>query len=249
MTWQLAVAIVAGVGVGLGSGWLGIVLERGEKLEAEEREERDRYERDVAEAAEKARAAGEPAPRSEPWVSERYGWSWLEYALSPALMAAGYAAFVAHGPIDTGLLVHLLWATILVHILVFDLKHRLILNRITYPAMLIAIPLAQVSPGLTVPRALIGGAGVALFFFVLNVISRGSIGLGDAKLGGFIGLVTGAGNDAAHLGAVYAAIYGILLGGAAALILLATRVRKLKDPIPYGPFLCAGAAIILYQGP
>jgi hypothetical protein len=28
-----------------------------------------------------------------------------------------------------------------------------------------------------------------------------------------------------------------------------TRIRKLKDPIPYGPFLCAGAALILYLGP
>ena len=32
-----------------------------------------------------------------------------------------------------------------------------------------------------------------------------------------------------------------------ALILLVTRVRGLKDPIPYAPFLCAGAAIVLYQ--
>jgi hypothetical protein len=31
--------------------------------------------------------------------------------------------------------------------------------------------------------------------------------------------------------------------------LLVTRVRRLKDPIPYGPFLCAGAALILYLGP
>jgi len=46
-----------------------------------------------------------------------------------------------------------------------------------------------------------------------------------------------------------AAILAFFLGGAVALLLLITRVRRLKDPIPYGPFLCAGAAIILYIGP
>ncbi len=245
----LVLAVAAGAVMGLGSGWLGVILEKVEKLEAEESEERLEYERDVAEATDKAAQEGKPAPKAEPWAGERYGWTWLERVLSPLLMAGGYAAFAAHGPVDRGLLIHLLWVTVLVHILVFDLKHRLILNKITYPSMLLALALAQFSPGLTVPRALIGGVGVALFFFVLNLISRGSIGLGDAKLGGFFGAVTGAGDDPAHLGAVYASIYGILLGGAAAVILLVTRLRRLKDPIPYGPFLCAGAAIILYQGP
>jgi prepilin signal peptidase PulO-like enzyme (type II secretory pathway) len=41
----------------------------------------------------------------------------------------------------------------------------------------------------------------------------------------------------------------VFIGGATALVLLVTRVRSLKDPIPYGPFLCAGAALILYLGP
>ena len=249
---MIGVAIGAAAGgavLGLGSGWLAVKLERLERLAEEEREERAEYESEVATAAARAREAGEPVPAAEPWVSEKYGWTWMERVLGPALMAGGFGAFVAHGPLDGGLVIHLLWAAVLVHILVFDLKHRLILNKITYPAIFLAIALAQVSPGLTVTRALIGCLGVALFFFVLNIISRGSIGLGDAKLGGLVGAVSGAGVDPGHLGAIYATIYAILLGGAVALLLLITRVRRLKDPIPYGPFLCAGAAIILYQGP
>jgi prepilin signal peptidase PulO-like enzyme (type II secretory pathway) len=226
-----------------------VLLERAEKLEDEEREERLEYEREVAASRDAAVDAGQERPPAEPWVGERYGWSRLERVVAPLLGATGFAAFVAHGPVDTGLLIHLLWITVFVQIVVFDLKHRLILNRVTYPAILVALALAQVSPGLNIGRALIGAAGVALFFYLQNLVSRGSIGLGDAKLGALVGAVTGAGPDAAHLGAAYAAIYAIFLGGAAALLLLVTRVRRLKDPIPYGPFLCAGAAIILYQGP
>jgi len=44
-------------------------------------------------------------------------------------------------------------------------------------------------------------------------------------------------------------IYGIFLGGAVALVLLVLRIRRLKDPIPYGPFLCVGASLILFLGP
>jgi prepilin signal peptidase PulO-like enzyme (type II secretory pathway) len=64
-----------------------------------------------------------------------------------------------------------------------------------------------------------------------------------------VGATTGLGLDADHLGAVYAVIAAVLSGGAVALLLLVTRLRRLRDPIPYGPFLCAGAALIIFVGP
>lgn len=240
---------VAGGVIGLGSGWLAVALEKREKLEDEEREERLLYERDVAEERERAVAAGEELAAATPWSGERYGWTWLERWLSPALGAVGFGTFAAHETFGWALVIHLLWIAVFVQIVNFDLKHRLILNVITYPSVLIAVVLSEWSPGLTVTSAVIGAVGVAAFFFVQNIVSRGSIGLGDAKLGALVGAVTGAGPTGAHLGAVYAVIAGVFIGGATAILLLVTRIRRLKDPIPYGPFLCAGAALILYLGP
>jgi prepilin signal peptidase PulO-like enzyme (type II secretory pathway) len=245
----IAGVTIAGGLVGLGSGWLTVGLERFERLEDEERQERLDYERDIAEELSRAAAAGEEPVAARPWAGERYGWTWLERWLSPALGAIGFGAFAAHEQFGTGLVIHLMWLAIFVHVVDFDLKHRLILNVITYPSVLAAVVLSAWSPGLTVTSAIIGAVGVAAFFFVQNLVSRGSIGLGDAKLGGLVGAVTGAGPTSAHLGAVYAVIAGVFIGGATALVLLVTRVRRLKDPIPYGPFLCAGAALILYLGP
>ncbi len=245
----IAGVTVAGGVVGLGSGWLAVMLERFEKLEEEEHQERLDYERDIAEELSRATTAGEEPGAARPWAGERYGWTWLERWLSPALGAIGFGAFAVHEVFGSGLLIHLLWIAIFVQVVNFDLKHRLILNLITYPSVLAAVVLSAWSPGLTVTSAIIGALGVAAFFFIQNLVSRGSIGLGDAKLGGLVGAVTGAGPTAAHLGAVYAVVAGVFIGGAAALVLLVTRVRKLKDPIPYGPFLCAGAALILYLGP
>ena len=251
MNAAVAAAVAAPIGavVGLGAGWLSVALERAEHLEAEDREERETYERDSAAARLEAEAAGVAPPKTQPWRAERYGWTWLERVLSPLLGAAGFAAFAAHEPVGTGLLIHLLWVAVFVQIVGFDLKHRLILNRVTYPAIVVAIGLAAVSPGLTVWRALAGAAAIGLFFLVQNLVSRGGIGLGDAKLGALVGAVCGIGLDLSHIGAAYAVIYAIFLGGAVALVLLVLRIRSLKDPIPYGPFLCIGASFILFWGP
>jgi Flp pilus assembly protein protease CpaA len=240
---------VAGGVVGLGSGWLAVALERREQLEEEEHQERLEYERDLADEHARASTAGETPAEAKAWSGERYGWTWLERWLSPALGAVGFGAFALHEPLGWGLVIHLFWVAVFVQIVNFDLKHRLILNVITYPSILLALVLSEWSPGVTVTSAVIGAGGVAAFFVVQNLVSRGSIGLGDAKLGALVGAVTGAGPTGAHLGAVYAVVAGVFIGGAVAIVLLVTRVRGLKDPIPYGPFLCAGAALILYLGP
>lgn len=245
----VAGATVAGALVGLGAGWLSVTLERAERLQAEEEEERAEYEREVQSQRDTAITAGTDPAEAPPWIGESYGWTWRELGLAPLAAALGFAVFTAHGPVDTGLLIHLLWIALFVHIVIFDLKHRLILNRVTYPSIVAALALAQFSPGLTFLHALIGAVVVGAFFLLQNLVSRGSVGLGDAKLGALVGAVTGLSADPGHLGAAYAVVYAVLLGGAVAVLLLITRVRRLKDPIPYGPFLCAGAAIILYQGP
>lgn len=257
----VAAITVAGGVIGLGSGWLAVALEKREKLEDEEQQERLEYERDIAEEHERAAEAGEEPAAATPWAGERYGWTWLERWLSPALGAIGFGAFAAHEAFGWGLVIHLLWIAIFVQIVNFDLKHRLILNVITYPSVLVAVVISDWSPGLTLTNSIIGAVGVAVFFFVQNIVSRGSIGLGDAKLGALVGAVTGAGPSTvhlssvaagatdAHLGAVYAVVAGVFIGGATAIVLLVTRIRRLKDPIPYGPFLCAGAALILFLGP
>jgi len=115
--------------------------------------------------------------------------------------------------------------------------------------VLLALVLAVVTPGLSLVRALTGGAVIGVFFLLFHLASRRGIGLGDVKLGALIGAVTGLGFDNPdHLQAIYAVTGGVFLGGAAALLLLITRLRSLKDPIPYGPFLCAGAVLVLFQG-
>ncbi len=240
---------VVGAAAGLGAGWLAVVLERVEHLREEEEEERADYEREVAAEAEAATARGETPEPAPTWQPEGYGWTWLEWGLAPVLCAFGFSLFAGRSGATWATLEDLLWVAVFVHIIVFDIKHRLILDKVTYPAVALALILAAVTPGLDGFRALIGAAVIGGLFLALHLVSRRGIGLGDAKLGALVGAVTGLGFDGVdHLQALDAMIYAILLGGGVALLLLITRMRSMKDPIPYGPFLCVGAAIVLLQG-
>ncbi|MGD0833893.1 MAG: A24 family peptidase [Candidatus Dormibacteria bacterium] len=237
-------AAAAGAVAGWGSGFLGVYLEKAQGLEREEAEERAEYEAEVVRKAEAARSAGEDPPAAEPWAGERYGWTWIELLLAPLLGAVSFGLFGARHGLTWIVAEDLLWVAVFIHVFTFDLKHRLILNVVTYPALPLAIVLAAVTPGLSLLQAVIGAAAVGGFFLVLHVISRNGLGLGDVKLVALIGAVTGLG--AAHYAAVDAVLAGVLLGGVVALLLVVTRIRSLKDPIPYGPFLCVGAVLVLY---
>ncbi|MER3398675.1 MAG: hypothetical protein C4315_03135 [Chloroflexota bacterium] len=120
-----------------------------------------------------------------------------------------------------------------------DLEARLIPNRLVLGGAVVGLGLATAEGRL--PAAAAGAAaGLGLFgavYLVGNRLYPGGFGAGDVKLAGLIGLELG-------LPAALSGLFlGVLLGGLGALLLLALRARRLKDPIPYGPFLCAGAAV------
>ena len=75
-------------------------------------------------------------------------------------------------------------------------------------------------------------------FFLLALVGRGAMGLGDVKLEAALGALLG-------WPAVLAAmVAGVLAGGAAAAFLLLTKRAGRKDSIAYGPYLALGAWLV-----
>ena len=172
-----------------------------------------------------------------------------EQWFAPGLAALLFAAFgLVVGPAPL-LLIDSLYVAILVQVFTFDLKHRLILDLVMYPSWLIALALSFVTPwtlGKAWPgpdwRTAVAAAALAGGIFWLIVLAaRGGVGLGDAKLAVFIGMATGL----SDLRVIKALLLGVFLGGAVAVLLLATRIRRLHDYIPYAPFLVTGTWITL----
>lgn len=152
----------------------------------------------------------------------------ITYLLAPAAPPAARAATC-------------LYALLLLTVLVIDLEHRRVLNIITYPAAPHVL-LLSLAPGLPGPTsALVGGAAGLALFLALALIGRGKLGMGDVKLAALIGLMAG-------YPAVWTALtLGVILGGAAALLLLVTRRADRRSTIAYAPYLAAGALLALWQ--
>ena len=87
--------------------------------------------------------------------------------------------------------------------------------------------------------ALIGGAFLGLVF----LITRGrAMGLGDVKLAFALGLLMGYPDGIVAL--MLAFIVGALVSGG----LLLIRKKKIKEYVPFGPFIVLGATIVFFFG-
>jgi leader peptidase (prepilin peptidase)/N-methyltransferase len=160
-------------------------------------------------------------------------------------LAYGYL-WITLGP-SVRLVLYLVYSAIFALILITDIERRLILNVVTYPAIVFAFAASFITPMMTWWSALIGGAIGLAFFFLAAVLGNalfgaGAMGGGDVKLAAFVGLVTG------YPLVIEAIVLTILIGAAVSLALLIVRARSLDDYVPYGPFLVAGGIITLLWG-
>ena len=179
----------------------------------------------------------------------------LDTLLMPGLCLLGFFVFALKLGSQRELVIDSVYIAILVQVLAFDLKTRYILDLVMFPAWLVAFGLAFVTPWnhfltwpwpdwRTAPVAALLGGGVFFLLYLGGQLMLGAeaFGFGDVKLAFFIGMATGLSN----LRVVHALIDGVFLGGFIALILLLTRIRSLKQAVPYGPFLALGTIITLF---
>ncbi len=166
------------------------------------------------------------------------------YPIVEAMTAVLFAAVVAVHHADTASLVlGLVLVAFLVPIALIDLDHRLILNRLTLPAAVLAVVLGTaLDPGGQVERLIAGAAGGAVLGLPALLNPKG-MGLGDAKLVAVLGLYLGA----AVVPAVFIAfIVGTVIG--ITIIMRKGMVQGRKTAVPFGPFLALGAIVGILAG-
>ncbi len=152
------------------------------------------------------------------YLGQRFGWSWKLLYL---VVACSFFLLIA----------------------IIDLKYRLVLNVLVYPAAALALLLHSVPPGRDTLAALLGGAVGLSPFLLAALLKPDGIGGGDVKLAALIGLWVGF----PHV--LWALTLGILAGAATTLGLLLTRHWNLTSHIPYAPFLCLGTVLSLLGVP
>ncbi len=129
--------------------------------------------------------------------------------------------------------------SVLVVISRVDLERRIIPNRIVLPAW-IAVLLAHLAihPAHWL-EFLVASFGAGLFFLVVALVYPAGLGMGDVKLALLIGAALGwAVVGALLLGTLSAGVFG-------AILLFKEGSSARKRAIPLGPFLAAGAIVVL----
>ena len=130
---------------------------------------------------------------------------------------------------------------LLLVIAVVDVQCRLVLDRLTYPGLVVSPLFAWLWPGMGVGAALLGGLAALVLFGALVLLYRRGMGLGDVKLATLIGLYLGWPQ------VLPALLSAFLLGGLVGMaILLAGGSRR--STFAYSPVLVAGAIFVLLGG-
>ena len=131
-----------------------------------------------------------------------------------------------------------------------DLDHKRIPNRILYPATVATVVLLTAGAAAegtlaAVPRALAGGGVYFGLLLLIALAARGGFGMGDVKLSFLLGtLLCFQSWDTLWSGIFLA----FLTGGVISLLLLITKRKGRKDAIPFGPPLIVGAWVALVWG-
>ncbi len=141
---------------------------------------------------------------------------------------------------------------VLVVLTAIDLEHRLLPNRVVYPAFVAGWVGLTIAALINDDLASLRSAGVGAlvfggFFFVIAFIYPAGMGGGDVKLafvlGTFLGYVGGAGV------VVVGMFLAFLLGGVVGVAAMAVSRAGRKTQIPFGPFLALGAVLAIFTGP
>lgn len=140
------------------------------------------------------------------------------------------------------ILIYLIFACILMIIFAYDLRYMLIPDKITIPAILIAVA-AQMFLNFKFHHLLnlVLAAGLASAFFLAQfIVSKGSwIGGGDIRLGFLMGLILGWPNIIVGVFLAY------IIGAFFTLPLVIVGRKGMKSPVPFGVFLTAATIITL----
>ncbi|WLQ40962.1 A24 family peptidase [Streptomyces laculatispora] len=171
--------------------------------------------------------------------------------LVPVVSALGCAAVAATTGARPELAVWLLLAPVAVLLAAIDRRVHRLPDELTLPAagaaaVLLCIAVLLPEHGGSWLSALLGGAALGAFYFLLFLINPNGMGFGDVKLALSLGVALGWYGWAVVFAGGFA---GFLFGAVYGLALMIMRRAGRKTGIPFGPFMIAGALLgILFGG-
>ncbi|MEK7665013.1 MAG: prepilin peptidase [Patescibacteria group bacterium] len=134
-------------------------------------------------------------------------------------------------------------ASSLIIIFIYDLKHYLIPDKVSFPAIAVALFYRIVENFSSLGNYFWATLVASVFFLAIFLVSGGRwMGFGDVKLAILMGLVLGLPDV---LTALFLAFF---FGAIISVILMIFGKKGFKSEIPFGPFLIAGTFMAIFWG-
>lgn len=170
-------------------------------------------------------------------------WRYTVMELAAGLLFAGAYAAATRGlqepPAWNAFATAAVFASFLLVMTVIDLEHMRLPDKVNLAGAAAGFILSVTGLGMVAPGKALSGAALGFSLIVAVVLlSRGGMGMGDAKFLATIGTFVGP------AGVVYTLLGASVLGAAVGLVLVGLGRRPAGAPIPFGPFLAAAAAVV-----
>lgn len=163
----------------------------------------------------------------------------VRYPLIELVTGLGFASVYLVHPEFPSVIAWLVFFSLMLLLFIIDLEHMILPDRLTLPG--IALGITATLLGWT-DLAFVQSVGGAIFgyglIFVVAKLSRGGMGMGDAKLLAMVGTLLGP------WGVAYTLFGASLLGSLVGVGLILAGRHKRKAPMPFGPFLAVAAWIV-----
>ena len=130
-----------------------------------------------------------------------------------------------------------------------DIKAQIIPNGLNMTGFLFGLAyiyiklITNVVEGVELLLGMFAGAGIFLLIalFALIAYKKEGMGLGDVKLMGMLGMFFGA-RDIFQI-----SILSFAVGAIVSIILLITKIKKVDDYIPFGPFIVIASFLTMFM--
>lgn len=145
---------------------------------------------------------------------------------------------------------YLYLAAIAVALSAIDLDTKRLPNAIVLPSYVVALLLLLLPAALdgswaAYVRAILAGAAMFAFYFLLAFVYPAGMGFGDVKLAGVLGIYLGWVSWGVVLVGGFAAF---LLGAVVGIVVMVAGHGGRKTKLPFGPFMMVGAFLALFFG-
>lgn len=137
-------------------------------------------------------------------------------------------------------ILHFIFLSLLLAIALVDFRFKIISNPLVILGIIFAVLSMFLNENISIYSSVLGALVTGGTLGVISLITRGSLGMGDAKLFVFIGIFLGLQRVISVL------LISTFVIGIVSLILLVLKIVTRKTTIPFGPFVYTATLITIF---